>query len=190
MTCVLGHLFYSCLLTPHARQPPSLPERPAGPVPVPAGPLHGGAGPGRGDFRADAAADPGARAARPDGGPQRNQSVPRGATPTAPSQGGPSPPGPASVASIVIAVGLSGDGAVVLTGLVGERVGTRSVLSSGAVLARPWALGPDPQVLWAEGSSGRPWVQVRGAGKGTGGASAGAVCHATPPDPWHGPPPL
>ena len=25
------------------------------------------------------------------------------------------------------------------------------------------ALGPDPQVLWAEGSSGRPWVQVRGA---------------------------
>lgn len=58
----------------------------------------------------------------------------------APSQGGPSPPGAVSVASIVTAVSLSGDSGVVLTDLVGERVGTRSVLSSGAVLARPWAL--------------------------------------------------
>ena len=58
----------------------------------------------------------------------------------APSQGGPNPPGAVSVASIVTAVSLSGDSGVVLTDLVGERVGTRSVLSSGAVLAQPWAL--------------------------------------------------
>lgn len=45
-----------------------------------------------------------------------------------------------SVASIVTALSLSGDSGVVLTDLVGERVGTRSVLSSGAVLARPWGL--------------------------------------------------
>ena len=43
--------------------------------------------------------------------------------PMAPFPGGSSPPGPASVASIVTAVGLSRDSAVVLTGLVGEPVG-------------------------------------------------------------------
>lgn len=64
------------------------------------------------------------------------------------------------------------------------------MLSSGGLLA----LGSDRQVLWAEGSPGRPWVPVRGARKDAGGASAGAVWTrgVTPPCPcpWHAPRPV
>lgn len=108
------------------------------------------------------------------------------AAPPQPLPGRPQPRHSASVASISRTVGLVGTVLALVLRPGGRAGGDEKCARSGAV-ARPWALGPDPQVPLGEGDSGGPGSRSGGAGKGTGGASAGAVCHATP-RPWHGPP--